>query len=285
MLFVCSSVILVLNLILPVNAIVAQETAKIAQQNQAAVASLQNEDVLKMVESGLSPDIIVAKIKVSACKFDTSPTALQKLKTASVPEPVILAMVQAPFGVAASAPEGSRELERSVALKVPDGTPLEVELISTISSASMNEGDFVDFRVVSTVYVNGVVVIDKGAPAKARIASVKKAGFWGKAGKLGWTMRDVLLVDGSRQSVRMDYRLVGDSKGGTVATATIITAAIFWPVAPFWGLKKGKNAVYSAGTRFNAFVNGDVFIKVKPATAQLTPAITQESQLTAPVKP
>jgi hypothetical protein len=42
-----------------------------------------------------------------------------------------------------------------------------------------------------------------------------------------------------------------------VATGAIVTGLIFWPAAPLWGIKKGKNAVYPLGTRFQAFVHGD----------------------------
>lgn len=49
-----------------------------------------------MVKSGLSPDIIVAKIKASPCKFDTSSGTLADLKKSGVPDAVILAMVLAP---------------------------------------------------------------------------------------------------------------------------------------------------------------------------------------------
>jgi hypothetical protein len=263
---VCSLAFLILNLMLPFNAS-AQEAAKSPQQNQEAVDTLKNEDVLAMLTSGLSTEIVIAKIKASACKFDTAPAALQELKTAGVPEAVIMAMVQAPVGVAGNAvavPVDAAMVE----VKIPDGTPLEVELMANVSSATAKEGDIIDFTVVSPVVVNGVTVIEKGAPAKARVAAVKKAGYWGKAGKIGWTMQEVLLVDGNRTPLRMEKKLTGDSKGGTVATATVITAVVFWPAAPLWGFKKGKNAVYPAGKRFEAFVHGDVVAKGKPVAEQ-----------------
>lgn len=286
-LFVCSSLLLVLNFIVPANAIVTQESGKAAQQDTVTVLSLQNEDILKMIEVGLSAEIIVAKIKTSACKFDTTPATLQTLKSANVPESVIMAMVQAPVGVPGNAVTALSDTSTRVDVKIPDGTPLEVELMSTISSATAKEGDVVDFTIVSPVVVNGVTVIEKGAPAKARIAAVKKAGYWGKAGRLGWTMQDVLLIDGNRTPLRMEKKLTGDSKGGTVATGAIITAVVFWPAAPFWGLKKGKNAVYPAGKRFEAFVHGDVVVTGKPiVTAQTsTVDVQQNSKLVTPVKP
>jgi SH3-like domain-containing protein len=60
---------------------------------------LTNGDVVDMVKAGLSQEIVIAKINASACEFDTSPTALKVLKTANIPEAVILAMVQAPAAV------------------------------------------------------------------------------------------------------------------------------------------------------------------------------------------
>jgi hypothetical protein len=59
-------------------------------------ASLVNSDVVDMVKAGLSPNIIIAKIRACLCSFDTSPPALMGLKSAGVPEAVILAMVKTP---------------------------------------------------------------------------------------------------------------------------------------------------------------------------------------------
>jgi hypothetical protein len=59
--------------------------------NQAVIT---NQDVTDMLKAGLSPEIVAAKVKASKCQCDTSPAALEKLKSASVPENVILAMVE-----------------------------------------------------------------------------------------------------------------------------------------------------------------------------------------------
>jgi hypothetical protein len=263
--FLCLFLILLSSNLSPALSASAQQSPASAQQQQEQ-SSLVNKDVLEMLKAGLSSDVVVAKIKTSPSKFDTSPAALQELKAAGVPEVVMLAMVQA----SASAPDNSAAQtnnQEGVEVKVPDGTPIEIELMTNVSSGTAKEGDIVDFTVVNPVVVNGVTVIEKGAPAKARIAAVKKAGYWGKAGRVGWTMQDVLAADGNRIALRMEKKLTGDSKGGTVATATIVTAVVFWPAAPFWGFKKGKNAVFPAGKRFEAFVHGDVTVKGKAAVA------------------
>jgi hypothetical protein len=65
-------------------------------QRNTSAAPLTNDEVVSMVKSGLSADVIIAKVETSECAFDTSPSALEKLKAAGVPETVILAMVRAP---------------------------------------------------------------------------------------------------------------------------------------------------------------------------------------------
>lgn len=64
------------------------------QQIQQA-APLTNGDVIEMSKDGLPPAIVVAKIKASACHFDTSAAGLRELKTQGVPDAVILAMIRA----------------------------------------------------------------------------------------------------------------------------------------------------------------------------------------------
>lgn len=74
------------------------------QQSSSSAAPLNNKDVIELVKAGLSADVVTAKIKSSRTNFDTSPTALQELKAAAVPDAVILAMVQGPSGTPAVAP-------------------------------------------------------------------------------------------------------------------------------------------------------------------------------------
>ena len=237
-------------------------------QTQAADAGLTNKDVVDMVKASLTPAVVVAKIKTSPTSFDTSPAALQELKAAGVPDEVILAMVQG-AAAPATAPTGTAAVEGDpVEVKVPDGTEIEVELKNNVSGQEVKVGDIVDLTVVRPVQVNGVTIIEKGASARARITTAKKAGHWGKAGKLEWTMQDVAAVDGNRLPTRFTKRDTGDSKGGTVATATVVTAVLFFPAAPLWGFKKGKPAVMPAGTRYTVFVSGDTAVKGSAAPAQ-----------------
>ncbi len=232
-------------------------------QPQPAETRLTNKDVLDMVKANLAPAVVIAKIKTSATSFDTSPAALQELKAAGVPDEVILAMVQAASAPApAPPPTGTAASEGvPVEVKVPDGAEVEIELKNNASGQELKVGDIVDFTVVRPVQVNGVTVIDKGASARARITTAKKAGHWGKAGKLEWAMQDVQAIDGNRLPARFTKREVGDSKGGTVAVGAVATTVLFPPAALLWGLKKGKPAIIAAGNRYTVFVHGDADVK------------------------
>ena len=58
-------------------------------------ATLQNEDVIKMVKAGLGDDLIIAKIGSSKCQFDTSTDALIQLKQSGVSAAVLKAIMGA----------------------------------------------------------------------------------------------------------------------------------------------------------------------------------------------
>ena len=69
---------------------------------QATPTALTNEDVIKMVQAKLGEAVILAKIRSSPCKFDTSTDALIKLKGAGVSDAILQAMTEA----SASLPPG-----------------------------------------------------------------------------------------------------------------------------------------------------------------------------------
>jgi hypothetical protein len=70
----------------------------IARPDDADSIPLSNKDVLLMIESKMPADMIVTAIRKSACTFDTFPPVLRELKRRGVPEVVLQAMVQAPYG-------------------------------------------------------------------------------------------------------------------------------------------------------------------------------------------
>lgn len=155
-----------------------------------------------------------------------------------------------------------------VEVAVPDGTEIEIELKNNLSGEEAKLGDIVDFTVVRPVQVNGVTIVVQGASAKGRITNAKKAGRWGRTGKLEWAMSDVLTVSGMRVPMRFTKSTQGGSKGGTVAVAAIATTVLLGPVGLLWGLKKGKKAEIPAGNKYSVFVDGNSTIKMNGVIAE-----------------
>ena len=257
---------------------------------QTTLNPLTNRDIMTMVRAKLSPTLIIEKIKTSPCAFDTFPSVLAEMKYKGVPDEVLMAMVEAPHGgrptpnVREGSGRGSTaSVSRDSALtssdnsavlteiSIPDGTPLEVESTFNVSSGEVEEGSPVSFTVVHPVKINGITVVASGARATARVTKAKKGGSWGRAGTLAWEMRDVVAVDGSRIPLEFAKRTKGDSKGGTVTTAVIVTGVLFWPAAPLWGFKKGKDAKVPAGSRFEVAVHGNAVVKVRTASQEAVP--------------
>ena len=65
------------------------------------VTSLNNKDVLTMVQNHVPEEAIIRTIKSSPCTFDTFPPVLKDLKRRGVPDAVLQAMVEAPYGPSA----------------------------------------------------------------------------------------------------------------------------------------------------------------------------------------
>lgn len=126
----------------------------------------------------------------------------------------------------------------------------------------------IDFTVVHPVVVKGVTVIAQGAPATARVVKVKKARHWGRSGQISWAMNHTVGVDGGQIPLRFSNESEGGGSSGKVAVGVVATSILFWPAAPVWGLKKGHPAVLPAGKRFDVFVDGNVTVKARLATAQ-----------------
>ncbi len=233
-----------------------------AQEQKKAVSdpgdkAITNADVLEMIKSGLSTEIIVAKIRTTHSAFDTTPATLTDLKTKGVADAIIVAMVNA----SASVPVATE-----AAVKVQDGTEIEIQLKNNLSGQEAKVGDIVDFEIVRAVTVAGVTVFERDGSARARITTAKKSGRWGRAGKLEWAMQDVRAADGKFIPARFKKRELGDSKGGTVAVAAVASGLFVGPFALLWGLKKGRPAIIPAGNRYTVFVDGDMTVTGKALT-------------------
>jgi hypothetical protein len=227
---------------------------------QEKAQPLRNQDVLAMFEAKLSPAVIVTKIESSPCAFDTQPAALQELKSKGVAEEIILAMIRSETAPTVSNSHAERTL------KIPIGAPVEIISKYEINSAEVRAGDVLTFSVSEPIKIGGVTVIEAGARVTGKVTKAHKGRPFGKAGRLAWEVQSAMAVNGERVPLTLTNNAVGDSKGGTVATATIATAVLLLPAAPvalLWGFKRGKPAIIPAGKVFNAFVQTETTISLK----------------------
>lgn len=164
-------------------------------------------------------------------------------------------------------------------IKIPAGTALDIQAVHSVSSMEARVGDLISFRVLVPVKLDDVIVIGNGALVTARIVKAKRAGHWGKAGKLGWIMQDVVAVDLTRVSLTASPDLpvaqqgiTGQSHGGEVATKTAVIGAllaptiVLAPLALMHGFKRGEQAVLPEGKRYLVYVQKDTLVKLPTET-------------------
>jgi hypothetical protein len=73
---------------------------------------LTNKAVIEMVKSGLSPEIVIAKIRSSSVSFDTSTEALKALSDEGVPEKVVVEMITEAGKTAKASAQTAKENEK-----------------------------------------------------------------------------------------------------------------------------------------------------------------------------
>ncbi|MGI8917340.1 MAG: hypothetical protein ACR2H6_01975 [Pyrinomonadaceae bacterium] len=105
---------------------------------------LSNKDILGMVEKHLSESEILVAINSSPCVFDTFPPVLEDLKRRGVPEPVLKAMLKAPYGPSAKAQR--EELDEQAIYHFAD----QLRLRNILSSAPGVRGSASASRAVRT---------------------------------------------------------------------------------------------------------------------------------------
>lgn len=158
-------------------------------------------------------------------------------------------------------------------LNLPAGTRLDIETSYTINSRDMRPGDLLTFRVLVPVKIDDADVIPMGALVTGRVVKAKRGGHWGKAGKLAWTMEDVVAVDLTRVPLTAnpdipagEHKVTGTSHGGQVAAEMAIFGSLMMFAAPLVlmsGFKRGEDAVLPQGKRFVVYVAKETKIRVR----------------------
>lgn len=294
------SLLLMLALFPGVVAAQSGVATKIIQPSPTSVP-LSDQDVVDLLRARLTLEEVIAKIRASKCEFDLTPAAVQSLKSAGIPTEVIEVMTQAMESTSANESTAASQRDQKREIIIPAGTPLEIESAGTINSFEVRPGELLSFRVLVSLKIDGVTVIDQDALVTASVVEAKRGGHWGRAGRLSWNLVDVVAVDGTRVPVRGDDVtrskepsladsgaqagaggkgkkkngiVKGDSHSTEIAARTAVMGALLAPaivVAPFLaplmlmhGFKRGENAILPAHKRFVVFTGTNTRVKAFP---------------------
>ncbi len=215
------------------------------------------------------------------------------VSTASAQNPAIQPAAESIVQPSQSATHSSEATQATREITLPAGTQIEIQVAYTVNSRDVKTGERISFRVLVPIIIDGGTVIPEGALVTARIIQAKRGGHWGKGGKLAWSMEDVVAADNSRvilapetatrseklgtlgskrannETAMGEGRVKGTSHTGEVAAMSIVSGALFPPLALMGGFKRGENAVLREGRRFVVAVGKDAMVRV--ATVSSTP--------------
>jgi hypothetical protein len=163
-------------------------------------------------------------------------------------------------------------------MKLEDSTPVVLRTKQDLSSATVKVGDRVPFRVVKDVRVADLIVIPRGADAWGLVTAVQPKRRKGRPGNLDVAIQSVQLLTGENAPLRAKQHSEGESRDvGTmrdIPDAAIATFGIAIPFVVFTMFEKGKDAYWPSGTKFTAYLSGDVVLdrialeRVQPAPVQ-----------------
>ncbi|MDX6306832.1 MAG: hypothetical protein QOI77_3801 [Blastocatellia bacterium] len=224
-----------------------------ALPQQDAMARLTNKEVIEMVKAGLSVEVIISKIKTSRCNFETDPSILAEMKHNGVPNEVLKAMIEAPYGPPRQLRAEQTQSEETTVtpgpqVVLPEGEEFTVETVDEISSKTASENDPVNLRVVEDVKVGSQIVIARGTLVKGIVASVEQRGHLGKGGKLGIRVESTKSIDGQKVKLRASK---GKGDTGTVGS----TLALSLLISPLFLIRRGNHAVIKPGTTIQVFTD------------------------------
>jgi LssY C-terminus len=141
-------------------------------------------------------------------------------------------------------------------LTIPDGTPIQLQLAESVSSAQARVGDLLDFVVVRDVSVEGFTVIPAGTVASGSVTGVKRKRFLGMGGKVALKLDSVELVNGDRVNLRARMDVKGRSRTKLMVAAMIATGLGFLPAAPVFLLTHGHDSTVLKSTEITAHIDG-----------------------------
>ncbi len=158
---------------------------------------------------------------------------------------------------------------------IPDGIPIQLQLVESVSSAHARPGDQLDFIVVRDVNVEGLTVIAAGTAATGSVTAVKGKRFLGIGGEVALKLDSVALANGHRIGLRARMAVKGRTRVKMMAAAMIATGMVFLPAAAVFLLTRGHDSLVLKSTAITAHTDRATSV----LTAGLQPSVERSSEL------
>jgi hypothetical protein len=169
-------------------------------------------------------------------------------------------------------------------LVMGSGTPVQLQLAETISSAHAHKGDRLKFVVVKDVEVGGFTVIRAGALAEGSLVEVKGKRPFGMGGDVILKLDSVELTSAEQIALEAHKEFKGRSHTIRMAMGIAVTAAFYPPAAPVFLLTRGRDSTVLKGTEVTAYTKSSISMTVTnlPLAVENTSALSEMMALLPP---
>ena len=116
--------------------------------------------------------------------------------------------------------------------------------------------------VTENVKANDQIVITQGSACVGTIVLATAKRSMGRAGKLDFSIDKVRTIDGDYIPLRYTMqKKSGEGKGLSTGVMTAGAAVLFWPAAPFFLIRKGKDININKGIVIEVFTDAEHVLK------------------------
>lgn len=140
-------------------------------------------------------------------------------------------------------------------IEVPAGTAINCTFPTPIDPLTATVGQRITLRVVEALKIDGVTVVEAGAPVVAEITQAQKKGSVGKPAIIGVTLYSATAIDGSSIPLSGQRVIEGENKQTSSLVITILCCVLGL-------LQKGGDATIPEGAQVTATTTGTVKVDV-----------------------
>lgn len=152
------------------------------------------------------------------------------------------------------------EVRTTTVKELPTDTMVRIKILDQIDSKNWKEGDQFPYEVAQDVVVDGQVAIPAGTKGAGVVSRARRAGSFGKEGKIELSFGSIQVVGGRNVELILSEKArQGNDKDGLAAGASLAGLAVAGPVGLIGGLfVKGKNVTIPAGSEMYVATAGAI---------------------------